>query len=185
MVPAEPRATLPGGGTPLLKGLGAEGHPQISSKITQALSYTRAAGKSSTVCTVATPGSKGSLCIFRRLNHSTESLWAREPAARAQSKMLGAHFRALGTPLHRDWNLGDPGLGTRQKRTQLVQSLQRHSISLSGNCNRCFWCGTEQKYPPWPQISGPVTCRVLGAIQSWTDTQTRCAYPPRLLSHGR
>lgn len=114
-------------------GPGNKGHPQVLSKTTWAPSYTRASGKPSTVFKEATPGSKGqSVCIFRRPSYNTEWLGAQEPAARAQSKMLGAHVCAFRPPLPKEartWVIQ-----MRQARTQIVYSLlQRYPALLSGS----------------------------------------------------
>lgn len=80
------------------------------------------------------------------------------------------------------WTQGSPsGLGT--ERTVVPPAEVLLSLAL-GTTNAAADMNQAQE-PPRPPISGPVTCRALGVIQSWTDTQTRCAYPPRLLLNGR
>lgn len=65
------------------------------------------------------------------------------------------------------------------------QQLSRGAVPVSHSAATTSAAGTRQAQEPAQPEFCPVTCRALGVRQSWTDTQTRCAYPPRLLSSGR
>lgn len=112
------------------------------------------------------------LCLSRRLSQYTVVCpWA--PAAQCRLQCWAPISEPSGHLCPRILELGCPHLGTRQKRQK---QPNRAEVLLV----------MDRAQTPTPAlISGPVTCRALGMIQSWTDTQTRCAYPPRLLSNGR
>ena len=88
--------------------------------------------------------------------------------ASAQPQVLGA--------------MSEPRDRKRQECSTTAETLVAHSAA-----NTCATLGTNQVnasslgFPP----PGPDLHAEQGVTESWTDTQTPCAYPPWLLSNGR